>query len=105
MEASGSWAAAARDRAGSRPRLVAVPGAAGTGGQAASQPAPLVVFLGVADDASSRVAAALLAHRSKGRVRAVSASTATVELDPVVVASLAEIGVDLARCQTRPPTL
>jgi arsenate reductase (thioredoxin) len=103
MEASGSWAAAARDRAGSPPRLVAVPGAA-TGGQAASRPARLVVFLGVADDASSRVAAALLAHRSKGRVRALSASAATVELDPVVVASLAEIGVDLARCQTRPPT-
>jgi arsenate reductase len=105
MEASGSWAAAAaRDRTGSPPRLVAVPGAAGGGEQAASQPARLVVFLGVADDASSRVAAALLAHRSKERVRAVSASTATVELDPVVVASLAEIGVDLARCQTRPPS-
>jgi protein-tyrosine-phosphatase len=104
MEASGSWAAAARVRTGSPPRLVAVPEAAGNGGPAASQPARLVVFLGVADDASSRVAAALLAHRSKGRVRALSASTATVELDPVVVASLAEIGVDLARCQTRPPT-
>jgi arsenate reductase (thioredoxin) len=104
MEASGSWAAAAaRDRTGSPPRLVAVPGAA-AGEQAASQPARLVVFLGVADDASSRVAAALLAHRSKGRVRAVSASAATVELDPVVVASLAEIGVDLARCRTRPPS-
>jgi arsenate reductase len=37
-------------------------------------------------------------------VRAISASAATVELDPVVVASLAEIGVDLTRCQTRPPT-
>jgi protein-tyrosine-phosphatase len=104
MEASGSWAAAARVRTGSSPRLVAVPGAAADGEQAASQPARLVVFLGVADDASSRVAAALLAHRSKGRVQAVSASAATVELDPVVVASLAEIGVDLARCQTRPPS-
>ena len=104
MEASGLGAAAARVRTGSPPRLVAVPGAASSGGQAPSRPAPLVVFLGVADDASSRVAAALLAHRSKGRVRAVSASTATVELDPVVVASLAEIGVDLARCQTRPPS-
>jgi arsenate reductase len=105
MEASGSWAAAgARDRTRSPPRLVAVPGAADGGEQAASQPARLVVFLGVADDASSRVAAALLAHRSKGRVRAVSASAVTVELDPVVVASLAEIGVDLARCRTRPPS-
>jgi arsenate reductase (thioredoxin) len=104
MEASGSGAAAARDRTGSPPRLVAVPAAASNGGHAASQPVRLVVFLGVADDASSRVAAALLAHRSKGQVRAISASAATVELDPVVVASLAEIGVDLTRCQTRPPT-
>lgn len=105
MEASGSWAAAAaRDRAGSPPGLVAVPGAADNGEQPASQPARLVLFLGVADDASSRVAAALLAYRSKGRVRALSASAATVELDPVVVASLAEIGVDLTRCRTRPPT-
>jgi arsenate reductase (thioredoxin) len=104
MEASGSEAAAARVGSCSPPRLVAVPGAATNGQQAAQQPARLVVFLGVADDASSRVAAALLAHRSKRRVRAVSASAATAELDPVVVASLAEIGVDLARCQTRPPS-
>ena len=103
MEASGSEAAAARTRAGAPPRLVAVPGAATSNGRAGQRTARLVVFLGVGDDASSRVAAALLAHRSKGRVRAVSASTATVELDPVVVGSLAEIGVDLVRCQTRPP--
>jgi arsenate reductase (thioredoxin) len=99
MEATGSQATA-QARAGQPPRLTAVPGAAGT---RAETPARLVVFLGVADDASSRVAAALLAHRSKGRVRAVSASAVTVGLDPVVVGSLAEIGVDLARCQTRPP--
>jgi arsenate reductase len=103
MEASGSEAAAARVRAGAPPRLVAVPGATTGNGRAGQRTARLVVFLGVGDDASSRVAAALLAHRSKGRVRAVSASTATVELDPVVVGSLAEIGVDLVRCQTQPP--
>jgi protein-tyrosine-phosphatase len=105
MEASGSGAAAAaaRVKAGAPPRLVAVRGAAADGATAV-QPGRLVVFLGVADDASSRVAAALLAHRSRGRVRAVSASAVTVDLDPVVVGSLAEIGVDLARCQTLPPT-
>lgn len=103
MEASGSEAAAARVRAGAPRRLVAVPGAATGNGRAEQRTARLVVFLGVGDDASSRVAAALLAHRSKGRVRAVSASTATVELDPLVVGSLAEIGVDLVRCQTLPP--
>jgi arsenate reductase (thioredoxin) len=105
MEASGSGAAAAAGvKAGAPPRLVAVRGAAANGAAAGRQPARLVVFLGVADDASSRVAAALLAHRSRGRVRAVSASAATVDLDPVVAGSLAEIGVDLARCQTLPPT-
>jgi arsenate reductase (thioredoxin) len=106
MEASGSEAAAAdaRVKAGGPPRLVAVRGAAANGAAAEQQPARTVVFLGVADDASSRVAAALLAHRSRGRVRAVSASAAAVDLDPVVVGSLAEIGVDLARCQTLPPT-
>jgi arsenate reductase len=106
MEASGSGAAAAaaRVKAGAPPRLVAVRGAAANGAAAERRPDRLVVFLGVADDASSRVAAALLAHRSRGRVRAVSASAATVDLDPVVVGSLAEIGVDLARCQTLPPT-
>jgi protein-tyrosine-phosphatase len=102
MEATGSEAAA-RVRAGSPPPLVAVQGAA-AGTRTSERTARLVVFLGVADDASSRVAAALLAHRSKGRVLAVSASTATVELDPVVAGSLAEIGVDLVRCQTRPPS-
>ena len=92
MSASGSEAAAAREGAGTQPRLVAVPGA----GNGRPRPARTVVFLGVADDASSRVAAALLAHRSKGRVRAVSASPATVDPDPAVAAALAEVGVDLA---------
>jgi arsenate reductase len=105
MEASGSGAAAAaRVRAGSPPTLVAVQGAATNGERAGQRTARLVVFLGVGDDASSRVAAALLAHRSKGRVRAVSASAATVQLDPVVVGSLSEIGVDLVRCPTQPPS-
>src|SRR6266508_5490050 len=104
MEASGSGAAAAaRVRAGAPPRLVAVQGAATNGERAGQRTARLVVFLGVGDDASSRVAAALLAHRSKGRVRAVSARAATVQLDPVVVGSLSEIGVDLVRCHTQPP--
>jgi arsenate reductase len=58
----------------------------------------------MADDASSRVAAALLAHRSKGRVRAVSASPAEVDPDPEVAAALAELGVDLAAAITRRPS-
>jgi protein-tyrosine-phosphatase len=102
MSASRSQAPVTRERAGTPPRLVAVPG----GGNGQRQPLPdrVVVFLGVADDARSRVAAALLAHRSKGRVRAVSASQLAVELDPAVTAALAEVGVDLARVATRPPS-
>jgi protein-tyrosine-phosphatase len=64
----------------------------------------VVVFLGVGDDARSRVAAALLAHRSKGRVLAVSASPASVDPGPEMLASLAELGVDLEGVTTEPPT-
>jgi arsenate reductase (thioredoxin) len=100
MSASRSQAPVAGERAGTPPRLVAVPG----GGDGRPLPDRVVVFLGVADDARSRVAAALLAHRSKGRVRAVSASRLAVEPDPAVAAALAEIGADLARVVSRPPS-
>jgi arsenate reductase (thioredoxin) len=103
MSGTGSGAAAARDRGGPPPRLVAVPG--GGNGRPSPRPARTVVFLGVADDARSLVAAALLAHRSKGRVRAVSASPAAVDPDPAVAASLAELDVDLGRVATGPPSL
>jgi arsenate reductase (thioredoxin) len=102
MSASRSQAPVARERAGTPPRLVAVPG--GGSGRPRPRPDRVVVFLGVADDARSRVAAALLAHRSKGRVRAVSASQLAVEPDPAVAVALAEVGVDLARVATRPPS-
>ena len=102
MSGSRSQAPVAGDRAGTPPRLVAVPG----GGNGRPRPAPerVVVFLGVADDARSRLAAALLAHRSKGRVRAVSASQVTVDPDPAVAASLAELGVDLGLVTSQPPS-
>jgi arsenate reductase (thioredoxin) len=102
MSASGSEAAAARERAGPSPRLVAVPGAGN--GRPAVHPARSVIFLGVGDDATSRVAAALLAHRSKGRVQAVSASPATATPDPAVAAALAEVGAELATVVTRRPS-
>jgi arsenate reductase len=100
MRVNRSEATTARDREGAPPRLVAVPG----GGNGRPRPARMVVFLGVGDDARSRVAAALLAHRSKGRVLAVSASQAAVDPDPAVAGSLAELGVDLAGCATEPPS-
>jgi arsenate reductase (thioredoxin) len=102
MSASRSQAPVARERAGTPPRLVAVRG--GGNGRTRPRPDRVVVFLGVAGDARSRVAAALLAHRSKGRVRAVSVSQLAVEPDPAVAAALAEVGVDLARVVTRPPS-
>jgi arsenate reductase (thioredoxin) len=102
MGASGSGAAAARDGAEPSPRLVAVPG--GGKGRPGPRPARVVVFLGVADDVRGRVAAALLAHRSKGRVRAVSASPVAVGTDPAVAAALAELGVDLNLVATQPPS-
>ena len=101
MSASASQAAA-RDRAGTPPRLVAIPGSGN--GRPAPGPARSVVFLGVADDGRSLVAAALLAHRAKGRVRAVSASRVAVAPDPAVAASLAELGVDLGGLATVSPT-
>ncbi|MDF2743053.1 MAG: arsenate reductase ArsC [Actinomycetia bacterium] len=102
MSVTGPEAAEARDRAGTPPQLVAVPG--GGNGRPAARPARVVVFLGVDDDGRSRVAAALLAHRSKGRVRAVSASPATLDPDPAVAASLAELGVDLGLVASEPPS-
>jgi arsenate reductase (thioredoxin) len=102
MSASGPEAAAARDRTGAPPRLVAVPSIGN--GRPGPRPARVVVFLGVEDDVRSRVAASLLAHRSKGRVRAVSASPVAVDPDPAVAACLAELGVDLGLVATEPPS-
>jgi arsenate reductase (thioredoxin) len=102
MSVTGSEAAAAGDRAGAPPPLVAVAG--GGNGRPAPRPARSVVFLGVTDDTRSRVAAALLAHRSKGRVRAVSASLVAAVPDRAVAASLAELGVDLSLVATVPPS-
>ena len=102
MSGTGSGAAAARDRAGTPPRLVAVPG--GGNGRPGVHPARVVVFLGVDDDGRSRVAAALLAHRAKGRVEAVSASPVSLDPDPAVAASLAELGIDLGRLVSERPS-
>jgi arsenate reductase (thioredoxin) len=102
MSAGGPEAAAAREQAQAPPRLVAVPG--GGNGRPRPGPARTVVFLGVGDDGRSRMAAALLAHRSKDRVRAVSASPVAADPDPAVAASLAEVGADLAAVVTRPPS-
>jgi len=63
-----------------------------------------VVFLGVGDDRRSRLAAALLGFRARGRVQAVSMSSTVSDPDPVVVRALADIGVDLLACRSSAPS-
>ena len=63
---------------------------------------PLVVVLGLTDDAASRVAAALLGHRARGRARAVSLTPTPVPPDELVCGVLAEAGVDLRAVRSRP---
>lgn len=81
-------------------RLRLLPGA----GQRVTEGCPLVVFVGVGDDRRSRLAAALLTHRAKGRAQAISMSATTVEPDPVVVEVLKVIGVDLLGWRSWPPS-
>ena len=79
-------------------RLRLLPGA----GQQGPEGCPLVIFLGVGNDRRSRIAAALLAHRARGRAQALSMSQKSVSPDPAVVDALAEIGVDLPGCRSWP---
>jgi arsenate reductase len=73
-------------------------------GEDAPEQSPLVAFVGVGDDRRSLLAAALLAHRARGRVQAVSLSATTVEPDPLVVQALADVGIDLLGCRSWPPS-
>jgi arsenate reductase (thioredoxin) len=98
---AGSQTAAAGSAAPLAARLRLLPGA---GEPAREGTRPLVVFLGVGDDRRSRVAAALLAFRARGRVEAVSMSSTASDLDPVVVRALADIGVDLLPWSPCPPS-
>jgi arsenate reductase len=92
--------APARPRPGHPARLRLVPG----DGESAPEQSPIVVFVGVGDDRRSLLAAALLSHRARGRVRAVSLSATTVEPDPMVVKVLADVGIDLLSCRSWPPS-
>jgi protein-tyrosine-phosphatase len=59
---------------------------------------PSVLFVCVHNAGRSQMAAALLDHEAQGRVRVTSAgSEPAAELNPAVVAAMAEIGLDLSR--------
>jgi protein-tyrosine-phosphatase len=58
---------------------------------------PEVLFVCVHNAGRSQMAAALLNHHAAGRVRVTSAGSAPAdELNPAVVAAMAEIGLDIA---------
>ncbi len=58
---------------------------------------PEVLFVCVHNAGRSQMAAALLDHHARGRVRVRSAGSAPAEqLNPAVVAAMAEVGIDLA---------
>ena len=66
---------------------------------------PEVLFVCVHNAGRSQMAAALLAHHAAGRVRVHSAgSTPADQLNPAVVAVMAEIGLDLSQELPKPLT-
>lgn len=66
---------------------------------------PEVLFVCVHNAGRSQMAAALLDHHARGRVHVRSAGSAPVhEINPAVIAAMAEIGIDLADEFSKPLT-
>ncbi len=66
---------------------------------------PEVLFVCVHNAGRSQMAAALLDHEAAGRVRVTSAgSQPASQLNPAVVAAMAEIGLDISREHPKPLT-
>jgi arsenate reductase len=64
---------------------------------------PEVLFVCVHNAGRSQMAAALLDHEAAGRIRVTSAgSQPASQLNPAVVAAMAEIGLDISRERPRP---
>jgi arsenate reductase (thioredoxin) len=58
---------------------------------------PEVLFVCVHNAGRSQMAAALLEHHARGRVRVRSAGSAPADdVDPAVVAAMAEVGIDIS---------
>ena len=68
-------------------------------------PLPEVLFLCVHNAGRSQMAAALLARHGQGRVVVTSAGSDPAEnLNPAVVAAMAEVGIDISDQRPRPLT-
>ena len=66
---------------------------------------PVVLFVCTHNAGRSQMAAALLDHQAAGRVRVTSAgSQAADQLNPAVVAAMAEVGLDISREFPKPLT-
>jgi arsenate reductase (thioredoxin) len=66
---------------------------------------PEVLFVCTHNGGRSQMAAALLAHEAAGRVRVTSAGSEPADqLNPAVVAAMAEIGLDISREFPKPLT-
>jgi arsenate reductase len=66
---------------------------------------PEVLFVCIHNAGRSQMAAALLDHQAAGKVRVTSAgSQPASQLNPVVVAAMAEIGLDISREYPKPLT-
>lgn len=66
---------------------------------------PEVLFVCVHNAGRSQMAAALLDHHAKGRVRVRSAGSAPAdEINPVVVQAMAEVGIDVTKEFPKPLT-
>ena len=66
---------------------------------------PEILFVCIHNASRSQMAAALLNHQAAGKVRVASAgSQPASELNPAVVAAMAEIGLDISREYPKPLT-
>jgi arsenate reductase len=66
---------------------------------------PSVLFVCVHNAGRSQMAAALLDHHARGRVRVLSAGSAPADdLNPAVVETMAELGIDLSGAYPKPLT-
>ena len=69
------------------------------------KPIPQVLFVCVHNAGRSQMAAALLDHHAKGRVRVRSAGSApSKEINPTVVQAMAEVGLDVSKEFPKPLT-